>query len=186
MKLQPDLAHALIDRVTSFLINWIQHQAATFASIDGIFILDDLVGFLGEDDFQEFAKPYLRKVFQCIDAQVRFFHNDAPGRICAPHLVETGINLFNFSHEHSLPDMRSWAGQEVTLLGNIPPLDVLAKGTPADVRAAVRHAIDSLEDPRRVILSCGGGVPPQVSTENILAFLDEAGLSSNAPRIVSR
>ncbi len=174
IKLQPELAHALVDNVTTFLVDWIQHQAATISSIDGIFILDDLVGFLGDDDFLEFAKPYLKRVFAAIDAQVRFFHNDAPGRVCAPHLAEIGVNLFNFSYEHSLPDMRNWVGNDVTLLGNIPPLQVLAKGTPQDVRRAVRSALDGLSDRRRIVLSCGGGVPPHVPSENIDALLEEA------------
>ena len=101
-------------------------------------------------------------------------HNDAQGRICAPHLAGLGVNLFNFSHEHSLAEMREWTGGEITLLGNVPPRDVMASGTPDDVRRTVEEAIDSLDDTRRLILSCGGGMPPQVSTENIQAFLDAA------------
>ena len=85
------------------------------------------------------------------------------------------MNLFNFSHDHSMTDMRQWVGDEVTLLGNIPPRDVLARGTPDEVRAAVRQVLDELTDLRRVILSVGGGMPPAVTTENIEAFLNEAG-----------
>ncbi len=174
MKIQPELAHALIDKVTTFLVDWIQLQATSISSIDGLFILDDLVGFLGEDDFEEFAKPYLKRVFDAIDASIRFFHNDAQGRVCAPHLAEIGVNLFNFSYEHSMTDMRQWVGDKVTLFGNIPPRDVLARGTPDEVRRAVRQVLDELQDRRRVILSCGGGMPPAVTTENIEAFLAEA------------
>lgn len=172
LKMEPDEMQALLKTITAFLVDWIQVQAAAIPSIDGIFILDDLVGFCGEDDFQTFAKPYLRQVFQAIDASVRFFHNDAHGLVCAPHLAGIGVNLFNFSHEHPIDEMRRLCGEEVALLGNIPPRDVLAQGSPEEVRAAVRAQMDRLEDRRRVILSCGGGMPPGVSTENILAFLD--------------
>ncbi len=174
MKVEPDLAHAVIDKVTTFLVDWIQHQAASIPSIDGVLILDDLVGFLGDEDFQEFAKPYLKRVFDAVETSVRFFHNDAQGRICAPHLADIGINLFNFSYEHSMTDMRQWVGDEVTLFGNIPPRDVLARGTPDDVRQSVRDVLDELTDRRRVILSCGGGMPPGVTTENIEAFVEAA------------
>ena len=172
LKMTPDEMQALLETITAFLVDWIQVQAAAIPTIDGILILDDLVGFCGEDDFQTFAKPYLQQTFQAIDASVRFFHNDAHGLICAPHLAEIGVNLFNFSHEHPIDEMQRLCGDEVALLGNIPPRDVLAQGSPEDVRAAVRAEIDRLEDRRRVILSCGGGMPPGVSTENILAFLD--------------
>ncbi len=60
-------------------------------------------------------------------------------------------------------------------MGGIPPRDVLAAGTADDVRRSVRETLDGLPDRRRVILSCGGGMPPAVPTENIKAFLEEAG-----------
>ena len=174
LKMQPDEMGALLDVVTTFLVDWLQAQARAFPSIDGILLLDDVVGFCGEDDFQTFAKPCLKRAFQAIDASVRMFHNDAHGMVCAPHLSDIGVNLFNFSHEHPLNEMRRLTGDTVTLLGNIPPRDVLAQGTPDGVRDAVRALVDTLEDRRRVILSCGGGMPPNVSTENIQAFIEAA------------
>jgi len=92
--------------------------------------------------------------------------------VCAPHLAEVGINLFNFSHEHPISEMRKRVGNQVTLLGNIPPRDVLAQGTPEQVHEAVTRLIADLEDPKRILLSCGGGMPPGVTTENIRAFLN--------------
>jgi len=44
---------------------------------------------------------------------------------------------------------------------------VLAAGTPDDVSKAVKELLDTLEDKSRFILSCGGGMPPGVSTENL-------------------
>jgi uroporphyrinogen decarboxylase len=172
LKMQPDEAHRLLQTITAFLVDWLQLQARTFPSIGGVLILDDLVGFCGEADFVEFARPYLERVFQAIDARVRFFHNDAYGLVCAPHLEGLGINLFNFSHEHSMEELRRLTGKGVTLLGNIPPRDVLAKGTPEAVRAAVQALRKQVEGDARVILSCGGGMPPGVPTENLEAFLD--------------
>jgi uroporphyrinogen decarboxylase len=104
--------------------------------------------------------------------KVRFFHNDAPGLVCAPHLAEIGVNLFNFSSDHGLGQMRKLAGDSVALLGNIPPRDVLAGGTPKQVAEAVETMLSGLEDRNRIIASCGGGMPPAVSTENINAFIE--------------
>jgi len=173
LKMDPDGAHALLDTVTAFLVDWIQLQATSFPSIDGVLVLDDVVGFCGEEDFEAFAKPYLKRAFQSIDASV--FHNDAYGLVCAPHLADIGVNLFNPSYEHTLAELKALTGGTVTLLGNIPPRDVLAQGTPEDVQASVRGLLEGLEDRSRVILSCGGGMPPAVPTENIQAFLEAAG-----------
>jgi uroporphyrinogen decarboxylase len=174
MKTEPDRIHDLLGKITDFLADWIRLQAETVDTIDGVFLLDDIVGFVGAEDFEEFAKPYLTRAFGAVDASVRFFHNDAAGLVCAPHLAAIGVNVFNFAFDHSLSQMRELTGDQVTLLGNIPPRDVLASGTPDDVAAAVAAALADAGDRTRLILSCGGGMPPDVPTENVEAFLDAA------------
>ena len=172
VKLQPEEIHKLLKLVTDFIIDWLVYQAECFDSIGGIFILDDLIGFLGESDFQHFALPYLKRIFSCLDVPVRMLHNDAAGLITARHLSEMGVNVFNFSFKHGLDEIRRLAGESVVLLGNIPPRDVMAQGTPEDVRRSVTAALDSIEDKRRLILSCGGGMPPYASTANVEAFVN--------------
>jgi uroporphyrinogen-III decarboxylase len=171
IRTDPDETRKLLGIVTDFIIDWLKLQAETFPSIDGILILDDIIGFLGDDDFKQFAKPCLEQIYGAFNVTIKFFHNDAAGLVCAPYLAGIGINLFNFSYEHSLDRMKELTNNKVTLLGNIPPRDVLAAGTPEDVRNSVKAALDSVADKRRIIMSCGGGMPPNVSTENIEAFL---------------
>ncbi len=167
----PDEARKLLETVTDFIIDWLKVQAQTFPSIDGILILDDIVGFLGEDDFKQFGLPYLSRIFQSLDVAVKFFHNDAGGLVCAPYLPQIGVNLFNFSSDHTLAQMKKLTNNSVTLLGNIPTRDVLAAGSPKQVQNSVKAALDSVGDKSRIIISAGGGMPPGVSTENIEAVL---------------
>jgi uroporphyrinogen decarboxylase len=175
IKTHPDAMHQLLQTITDFLRDWLQLQARTFPTIDGVLVLDDPVGFLGKDDFEEFALPYLKRSFNAIDARIRFYHNDAKGQVCAPYLPKIGVNLFNHGFEHSLAEMKRWTQNKVTLLGNIPPRDVLAGGSPGEVQAAVHASLNGVEDTSRIILSCGGGMPPDVPTANIDAFLQAAG-----------
>jgi uroporphyrinogen-III decarboxylase len=177
VRTDPDEVHKLLGTITDFIIDWLELQIETFPSIEGVFILDDIVGFLGEQDFKETALPYLQRIFKSFDVAVRFFHNDAAGLVCAPYLTEMSVNLFNFSFRHTLVEMKELTNNAVTLLGNIPTRDVLAAGSPDDVRNSVKAALDSVEDKSRIILSCGGGMPPDVPTENIEAFLSAAGHS---------
>lgn len=171
MMMDPDKAHALLEKISTFIINWLEYQRITLPTIDGIFILDDIVGFVGDQECRDFVVPYLTKIFSAFKASVRFFHNDAQGLVCAPYLKDMGINLFNFSFNHSIPEMRALVGDKVTLLGNIPPRDVLAQGSVKDITRAVQEMVAPVEDKRRIIWSCGGGLPPDVSTENINAFI---------------
>jgi len=174
IRTDPEETHKLLGTVTDFIIDWLELQAKTFPSIDGIFILDDIVGFLGDQDFRQAALPYLERIFKSSQASVKFFHNDAAGLVCAPYLAQMGVNLFNFSFQHSLARMKELTNNAVTLLGNIPTRDVLAAGTPDDVRKSVDEAIASVSDKSRIILSCGGGMPPDVPTENIETFISTA------------
>ena len=168
--MDPENSHKLLETITQFTINWIQHQKETFPSIEAILLLDDIVGFIGDDECKEYAVPYIKRIFNSFDSKLNFFHNDAQGLISTPYLKDMGVNLFNFSFEHSMKEIRELAGPEVALIGNLPPRDVLAAGTPEQVRTKTRKMIHEFNDSSRVIWSCGGGMPPNVSTENILAF----------------
>jgi uroporphyrinogen decarboxylase len=172
VKIQPEEIHKLLSLATDFIVDWLVYQAECFDTIGGVFILDDLIGFLGDKDFQEFVLPYFKKIFACLNVPARMLHNDAAGLITARYLSEMGVNVFNFSFKHGLDEIRRLAGESVVLLGNIPPRDVMAQGTPDDVRRSVTAALASIDNKRRLILSCGGGMPPQASTANVQAFID--------------
>ena len=178
IRTDPDEMQRFLTLITDFIVDWLRYQKECVPTIEGIFILDDIVGFLGEQDFRATALPYLKQIFGCLDVPVRFFHNDAQGLVSARFLDEIGINLFNFSFEHSLAEMKQRTGGKVTLLGNIPPRDVLAQGTPAEVEASARAAIESLSDKSRIILSCGGGIPPQVPSRKCPSRAEGCALSA--------
>jgi uroporphyrinogen-III decarboxylase len=172
LALNPDEAKQLLDKIVLFICDWIAWQKECFPSIDGIFVLDDIIGFVGEDEFRQFVIPSFKKIFNSIDAKVKFLHNDAQGLITAKFLKEMDINMFNFSFEHSMGEIRELAGPEAILVGNIPPRDVMAAGTDEQVKEAVRKAMGEIRDHSNVIWSCGGGMPPDVNNSNIRAFID--------------
>ena len=168
--MEPERAHRLIRQITDFLIGWHNLQKNTIDSIDGIFLLDDLIGFMSRDQFEEFGLPYFKELYDR-PLPVKFLHNDAPCRESAPLLGDMGINLFNMGIDVTLNELRELAGDGITLLGNLPPRDVLAAGTPEQIKKSVKEMLSELKDSHRLIPSCGGGMPPGVSSENLRAFL---------------
>jgi uroporphyrinogen decarboxylase len=72
----------------------------------------------------------------------------------------------------TLNELKVMTENKVTLLGNIPPRDVLAAGSPHEVSQAAIGLLNSLKEKSNIILSCGGGMPPGVKTENIQAFIN--------------
>ena len=173
IKTDPEPVHRLLRIITDFLKQWHALQRETFPTIAGLMMLDDIVGFLRESDFVEFGLPYFRELYN-VDLPVKFFHNDAPCAQSIRHYPDLGINLYNPGVQTSLAEMRRLCDNKLTILGNVPPRDVLAQGTPDDVRAAVKNLLREAPDRARLILSCAGGVPPGVSTANLQAFVEAA------------
>jgi len=170
--MNPEECHRLLRLITDFTIDWLQLQKECFPSIDGILVLDDIVGFVDDQNCRDFAVPYLKEIFDSFESRVRFFHNDANGLVSTPYLKDMNINLFNFSFDHSIAQIRELAGKDITLLGNLPPRDVLAEGSVEEVREGVREMYASIETKERIIWSVGGGMPQGVSTENLDMFLE--------------
>jgi len=71
-----------------------------------------------------------------------------------------------------LNQLKELTKNKVTMLGNIPPRDVLAQGSPTEVKEATLNLLKGLKDLSRVIFSCGGGMPPGVSSENLAIFIE--------------
>ena len=167
----PDEIHHLLDVITEYLVDWHDLQRETIPTIDGILMLDDILGFIGETEFAAFGLPYLKRIYDR-DHKVKFLHNDADWHSSIKYLPEIGVNLFNMGFDPSLNELKDLTENKVTMLGNIPPRDVLANGSHKDIEQSVKAQLDSLEHKSNVIMSCGGGMPPDVSTENIQCFVD--------------
>lgn len=171
MMIEPDKATLLMQKITAFLQDWLFLQMETIPTIDGILLLDDIIGFIGEEEFKTFGLPYFTDLFSG-DVSVRFLHNDAPCEVSTPYLPEMGVNLFNMGFDPSLQELKKMTKNQVAMLGNIPPRDVLAKGSPEDIQKSVQKLMDDVGDQSRIIFSCGGGMPPDVSTKNIKTFIE--------------
>lgn len=166
----PTEVHMLIRKITDYLTGFHDHQAALFPSTEGILMLDDIIGFISAEQFEEFGLPYFRELYNR-DLPVKFLHNDAPCKESAPYLAEIGVNFFNMGFDTDLNELKQITANRVTMLGNIPPRDVLARGSEEEIEQAVHSLMDKLDDPSRIILSCGGGMPPSVTTAQIQAFI---------------
>lgn len=171
MMLEPEKVHALLQKITRFLKEWLDYQREVFPTIDGILLLDDIIGFVGKNEFMNFVMPYFKELY-ATDVTVKFLHNDASCKVSAPFLAEIGVNLFNMGYDLSLNELKQLTQNQVTLLGNLPPRDVLANGNPALVREKTLAMINDLQDKTRIIFSCGGGMPPSVSSINLKTFIE--------------
>lgn len=169
---KPEWAHKLIDRCTHLIIDWLKAQGAAMGdTVEGLFLLDDIVGFINEEHYREFAHPYLKRICDAFPADwVRIYHNDADVTACLDHLPDCGFNVLNWGKQTDIAEVKQRVGDRMCLMGNVNPLEIGVQGTREEVRAATSEVLEK-SGGEGIILSVGGGTSPGMPRENILAML---------------
>ncbi len=175
LKLYPESTHKLLEKTALSAKNWLDAQIEAVGGVEGILLLDDIIGFLSPEDYLEFAHPYFQKIYASFAGlPVRMLHNDTDNPVSYSHLADLGVNLFNFTHERSLSEVRRLCGDRVCLIGNVSPLRVLCYGTPEDVTRDALARLDDYGSKRGLILSPGGGASPGMPAANLNAMIAAA------------
>lgn len=165
---EPGMIARFLDTVTTTIIAFLRAQLDTLRDPQGILVLDDLVGMISPAMFEQFARPLFTRIFNSFDGLIKVYHNDTP----CPHLIEPisslGFDVFNFSHTMDIAAVQAKM-PNIALMGNVPPLDLMARGTPDQVEAWARECARKTGG-RGLILSAGGGVSPGTPAEAIDAL----------------
>ena len=83
-------------------------------------------------------------------------------------MARTGASIISLDQCMDLCKARDLVGTDVTIGGNIDPINVMGFGTPDDVRAEVNRLL--LENGnRRYAVMTGCGIPPDTPRDNLLA-----------------
>jgi uroporphyrinogen decarboxylase len=169
---EPDMIARFLDTVTTTIIAFLRAQLDTLRDPQGILVLDDLVGMISPAMFEQFARPLFSRIFGEFDGLIKVFHNDTP----CPHLLKPfstlGFDVFNFSHVTDIATVQA-ALPNIALMGNVPPLQVMAEGTAEQVEQFARECIRKTGG-RGLILSAGGGVSPGTPASAIDALVRAA------------
>jgi uroporphyrinogen decarboxylase len=172
--LQPTEISKFLETLTTTIINWLQAQLDTLTNPQGIMLLDDIVGMVGLDHYNEFVAPHLRRIFDAFDGLIRIYHNDTPCQHLYPAFTEANFDVFNFTHKVDIAQVKTQMGHRVALMGNVPPLDVAVRESPEIVTRHARDCIDKAAPGGGFILSVGGGVSPDTPPENLDAIIAAA------------
>jgi uroporphyrinogen decarboxylase len=168
----PEAAHRLIAYTTATVIAWLKAQAEAIGdSVEGIFVLDDIVGFLSRRMYQEFAHPYLKQICDAFPKDwVKVYHNDANVKPFLADLPDTGFDVLNFTHNLDIADAWEKTRGRMCLMGNVSPLEIGVRGSAEQTRTATLEVLRKMEG-RGLILSLGGGMSPGMPGANIRAMI---------------
>ena len=128
------------------IIDWLKAQHKVMGdTVESIFILDDIVGFINEEHYLEFAHPYLKRICDAFPKDwVKLYHNDAEVDACLDHLPDAGFNVLNWGKQKDIREVKQRVGDRMCLMGNVNPLEIAVRGTPEEVKDATLEVLEGV------------------------------------------
>ena len=173
----PPLVQALLERCAEYGTAYGAALAA--AGADMLSAGDSVAGLVGPSFYESTARPAERALF----ARLRE-RTDVPLslHICGDttkileQMGAAGADVVEIDHRVDIGEAAMRIPDEVAVWGNLDPVDLLARGTPADIKMSVTCTTDSVRawGRDRFVLSSGCTLAPDTPLENLRAFFDAA------------
>jgi uroporphyrinogen decarboxylase len=183
--LNPELAHAIMERVTDF---YVAHFSAMLAAADGevdlAFTADDVAGqngpLMSKEMWEKYLKPYhvrLNTAIHAFGVKV-IYHTDGAVMEAVEGLIDMGIDVLQalqFSAKGMDPrELKRRFGERLCFEGGVSVQTTLPFGTVDDVRREVEKLIAVLGKDGGYILGPSHAIQAETPPENIVAMLDTA------------
>ena len=176
--LQPDRCARLRDVILEVILRRLR-RLAELDGLDGVHFRDDWGTqrslLVSPARWRSFFQPAYRAMFEVVRRSGKhvWFHSDGVIDPIIPDLIEIGAHVLN-PQCHCMPRerLRRLIGGRVCLLGDLDRQWTLPRGSPDEVRAAVRADVDTYGS-RRGGLIARGEIAGDVPLENVEAMLDE-------------
>ncbi len=176
---EPEFIHRISAMVTEY--NLKQLDLLVSAGIDVLVVEDDIATtnnlLISPKHFMEFVNPYNKKLVERAHhlglKVVR--HSDGNLWSIMDVLIDSGydgINPLEPQAGMDLKKVKDAYGNKICLLGNIDCKELLTKGNPEQVEAAVRQAIDVAAKGGGYILCDSNSLHPGVNPENCIAMFE--------------
>lgn len=173
----PEKIHTLMEIVAESNNRYIEEVAKLGISI-GFADPVSSTSLISPKQFREFSLPALQKnVDKIIETtgKAPSIHICGKSKEIWEDVVNTGISNFSIDNVEDLEEAKKIMGDKVVITGNVPPVEVVYKGSKEDIFKSVKECIRKGHDsPKGYILSTGCQIPMHTPIENIEAFM-EAG-----------
>lgn len=136
---------------------------------------DSTAGLIGPRLYHELALPLERRLIAGLKAATGkpvSLHICGDATPILTDMAGSGADVLEIDYQADIGTACDIVGPDITLWGNIDPVAVLSRGTPAAVEAACRRAADAVRarGHRRFILSSGCTLAPETPPENLEAL----------------
>ncbi|MCU0404212.1 MAG: uroporphyrinogen decarboxylase [Chitinophagaceae bacterium] len=164
---QPELAHALLQKITDITIDYLKAQVK--AGADVVQVFDSWSGSLSKQDFEAYAQPYLVQIAQALKEYAPVILFPKGSWYALPSLTQSGASGLGIDWCVDAATARQLAGNGITLQGNFDPARLLAPIP--QIKKWVKEMIDSFGT-QHYIANLGHGITPDVPVDHARAFVD--------------
>ena len=168
---EPDMVHAVLEKVTSFLIDYMNAYKKTGAG--GVMVAEPLAGLLSPSLMEEFAAPYMKKIVDAVqtDDFLVIYHNCGDAILnLVEGIVSSGAAAYHFGNAVDMKAMLEKMPSDVPVFGNIDPVGEFRNGTPESIAKATETLLETCKEHPNFIISSGCDIPPMAKWGNIDAF----------------
>jgi uroporphyrinogen decarboxylase len=168
--IEPEAAHELIEKCTSFLVEYAKAYKNKGAS--GIIIAEPAAGLLAPDICHDFSSVYVKTIVDAVqdDDFMVVLHNCGNTVSLVPSMLTTGAMAYHFGNAVDMREILPQIPEDVLAMGNIDPAGTIRMGNPDTVKAKTMELLDACAGYKNFVVSSGCDVPPGTPLENIDAI----------------
>mgnify|MGYP000161425139 CR=1 FL=1 len=141
---------------------------------DVLWVSDPLAALLPPDCFEEFAGKYLARLFSSFSSVPSVIHICGDTSELLPQIVQTGPDAISFDQCMDLLLVEDGVPDEVFIMGNIDPSEVMEQSDLETVEEEVSDQAHIMGAVQNYIMSTGCALPPSTPIENVQAFISAA------------
>lgn len=160
--------HALMERLTRALTDYLNRQIATGA--DAVQLFDSWVGCLAPDDYRDFVQPHVRNLIRGLTPGVPVIHFATGNSALLELMRGAGGDVIGLDWRVDLAEAWTRLGDGVAVQGNLDPLVLFA--SPTEIRRRARHILQKAAGRPGHIFNLGHGVLPNTPVDHVLALVD--------------
>ena len=166
---EPALLHRLLDKLADTVSSYLLFQIESGAQVIQLF--DTWAGELNRDDYEEFALPATRKIFEAVGNRVpRILYLNGCSAILES-MATSGADVISVDWRIPIAEAAVRVGDRVALQGNLDPVLLLGS---KDRLLSKTSEILQQAGPTGHILNLGHGILPPTPVENARAFIEFA------------
>ena len=170
---EPDMVQCVMQKVTDFLIAYIQEYKRIGA--DGVVIAEPVTGILSPALAEEFSEPYCKQIVDAVqdDNFLVVYHNCGNNTIMMiDSILRVGASAYHFGNAISMQEILKHIPSDIVAMGNVDPSTQFRNGTPDSVREETLRVLSECAKYPNFIIPSGCDIPPMAPWENIDAFFE--------------